>query len=290
MSSRTPHVAAEEIDEVVTPGTLTEALAVLRAYPDAVIAGGGTHLLFHPVPRDENRPILSVHAVQDLRRVARSEASVDIGSAVPLERLREVGQRFLPKPLIEALNQIGPPTVMNVATLGGALCISGIILPLTLVLQLLDARVEIRRFGHSRWATIAQLRDSDAAVRLNPGELVTRVRVPLRNWSSWFIVTHGKVYPADRDSLTIAAMVRVEKESINEARFSCVWRAGTLVRVREAEVDLLGRNVPLGARDLKILNEAWEAHPVFRNEMNALERRRVAGYLERFFSGLQPAD
>ncbi len=283
MSNRGDRLKRRIDSEVVAPTSLGEALQVLRHNTTMDVWAGGTWWMSGAQPRaEEDRSILSLHEVRELRRVVRSVNQVEIGSAVPIARLQSVGVRFLPAPVVDAISQIGPPPIRNLATLGGAVSIPGTLLPVTSTLQLLDTRVELRRQGNSRWIPLAQLRDASGLPRFEQGEIIARLRIPAHHWTHWMIHTWGNPFPAERGSLTMVAAATLEKTGISEFRFALLVDSRVQIRLRDAETDLVGRSVPLTERDRRAIISALEHNPLFGSELDDLGRWRAANGLRLF--------
>lgn len=270
---------------VYAPESLGETLQILRKHPSLQIWSGGTWWV-HGDNSDETEEILALHRVRELQRVVRSDIQVEVGATVPVERLFTVGRRFLPKVVIEGLHQIGPPPVRNLATLGGAVCIPGTILPITACLQMLDTRVELRRQGNSRWLTLNQFRETSGAVRIAPGEIVTRLRIPLQTWTHWDLHNYGNAFPGGEESLTIIGAATLDKSGISEFRFVLVIDGAVQIRLREAEMDLVGRSVPLTERERRGIISVLESNPYFGSELTDLGRWRAANGLRDFLHKL----
>jgi len=285
MSSRGERNRSRPDGPVFIPDTLGEALQILRRHPSLQIWSGGTWWSRNGT-RDNTGEILALHHVKELRRVVRSDIQVEVGSTVPIERLYTVGRRFLPKLVIEGLHQIGPPPVRNLATLGGAVSIPGTILPVTACLQMIDTRLELRRQGNSRWVTLNQFRDPGGSVRISPGEIVTRLRIPLQPWTHWMFQNYGVSFPAGQESLSIIGAAALDKSGINEFRFVLVIDGTVQVRIREAEMDLVGRSVPLTERERRSVLNVLESNPYFGSELTDLGRWRAANGLREFLRKL----
>lgn len=265
---------------VLVPATLNEALMMLRRRPGIPLWAGGTWWgSAPPAIRFHGETILALHGIREMKRVVRSEEHVDVGGAVVLSRLRESGYRFLPPLLLAALETAGPPPVQNLATCGGAVSTPELILPIRMVLELLDARVEYRRFARSRILPIS-------TAQANPTELLYRIRIPLMGWSHWMLEQFGTVWPPGGSSLTIAAAAFVEKDSIQEFHLGVLIDGIHLIRLKEAETDILGRPVPLTERDQRIILSPLEEHRIIQERLNDLGRWRVTGAARQFLRRL----
>lgn len=275
--------------DIIVAASLSDALQTLRREPDLEIRAGGTYFFDRErlrLPVDREAPILAIHAVRELRRIIKREIDVEIGATVPCGRLRELGERVLPEIVLEALDDIGPPPVRNLATIGGALCLPTQQLPIGAVLDIIDARIEIRRYGNSRSIPIGQLRDENGALRLGPGEIVSRLRIPRRGWNHYDLHVFGRPYPDGDPSLTVAMVAHTDKAVLNE--FRCIFMSDghTVIRPIEAETDLMGRSLPLTERDRRGIISAVERDPRFGEDLDDLGRWRASNSLRLFLQSL----
>ncbi len=276
MSGRTSRASAISTPGVLTPQALGDVLQLLRRDPELPLWAGGTWWM----DRGEHRSrLVALHGVSELKRVVRSDIRVDVGAAIPIARLREVGSHFLPEPLVAAMDRMGPPPVRNLATIGGAICVPEGTLPIAVVLQLLEAKVELRRFGHSRWVPISK-------IDLAPGELLTRVRIPLRTRTNWMLHQFGFAYPITSSSLTVVATASVEKDNLEEFHAAFLIDGIHLIRLREAESEIVGRSLPLTERDLRTVLGALENEPLYGKHLDNLGRWRASSTLRQFLRTL----
>lgn len=283
MSSRGERAKNRADGPVFVPESIGEALQILRRHPTLDIWAGGTWWSHREAEPDQ---ILSLHAIREMRKVVRSDIQVEVGATVPVERLYLAGRRFLPRLVTEGLHQISPPPIRNVATIGGAVCIPGSVLPLTACLQILDTRVELRRQGNSRWVTLNQFRDQSGATKIQQGEILTRLRIPLASWTHRMLRTYGTPFPTGEESLTVIGLAALDKTGISEFRFVLVIDGTVQIRIREAEMDLVGRSVPLTEREQRSILNALENNPYFGSELNDLGRWRAAHGLREFLQKL----
>ncbi len=274
--------------EIYVPDTLAEVLQIKKRRPDAVVWAGGTHMLQQNAPEADSGPrppVLAIHGVRELRRLVRSDTHVDIGACVPIGRLLEVGERFLPVIIMETIAGIGPPPLQNTATLGGAVCCPDCILPPVLALRIMDTRIEIRRHGNSRWIPLTSFRRE---TNLDPSEIVTRIRIPNRQWPFRLSRTFGRPYPPGGESLAVMAVAAVDRQIITNLRFAAVYRSRHLLRNRELEAAFVGKRLPLNDRDGRELEAAIAQDPVVRETFTPLATHRTVHVITRFIERIKP--
>ena len=106
--------------EVHRPSSLTEALEMRAAHPNAVPMAGGTDLMVE-INFGRRRPeaILDVSRVPELKVVRREGGRVVLGAGVPYARaIRELSDHAA---LVQAARTVGSPQIRNRGTVGGNL-------------------------------------------------------------------------------------------------------------------------------------------------------------------------
>jgi 4-hydroxybenzoyl-CoA reductase subunit beta len=106
---------------LLRPATLAEA-ARLGAEPHARLIAGGTGLIPNlRLGLGAPRTLVSLEALEELRRIEISERGYRIGAAVSLQALSD--NKRLPAALREAARSVAAPAHRSAATLGGNLCL-----------------------------------------------------------------------------------------------------------------------------------------------------------------------
>ncbi|MBN1548964.1 MAG: FAD binding domain-containing protein [Syntrophaceae bacterium] len=111
---------------IITPGTLAEALRLLREYPNSKPLAGGTDLLVLLKQRTVDcRYLIDLSGLPELKTVEVKKESVHIGAGITLS---EIGENDLIRrnfsALAEAARCVATPNLRNMATLGGNLCLT----------------------------------------------------------------------------------------------------------------------------------------------------------------------
>ena len=106
--------------EVFRPASLSEALAIRAAHPEALPIAGGTDVMVD-LNFGRRRPagILDVSRLPELREIRREGARVFLGAGVPYARImRELPDQVA---LAQASRSVGSPQIRNRGTVGGNL-------------------------------------------------------------------------------------------------------------------------------------------------------------------------
>ncbi|MFP4178853.1 MAG: FAD binding domain-containing protein [Spirochaetaceae bacterium] len=235
------------ITNVFRPSSLGELLKIYQEYPDALLVAGASAL-----GRELNSPefelpkkVIHLAGVPELKKISRSERYLEIGAGVPVDRILKVGKHVLPKALDHSLRKIGHPAIHNVATLGGNVCHAPRRLNSYGILTLLDTRAELRHAGGSRWIPIPRLFSKTGTPSLEPGELITRFRIPFVNWNLQFFQKVGDPFISPKRSLTFSALTEVRKGEITDFRIAVTFLGKSILRDFNLEALITGKKVPL---------------------------------------------
>ncbi len=232
---------------IYAPKSLNELLHLREQHPDTILWSGGTALLRmqkDPVPFFE-RDIIHLSGVNELKKVRRTERYLEIGAGVPVKKIINVGQHILPFALAQALMSIGSPAVRNLATIGGNLGFRDGRLNSFSVLMLMDSIVELRMSGKSRWVQLGRLNSISAT------EVLTRIRIPFRNWDLQYFRAIGDPLLHPMDSLSFTVLAETNKGIISNLRFAVGNIGKSTLRSIDFETYLSGKKLRLSGRELE---------------------------------------
>lgn len=246
---------------IYAPTNLAELLSLYSKLPSSLIYNGGTHILREQPRKYIVLPanVINVHRVSELGKISRTERHLDIGAAVPIARILEVGSNVIPPVLQSALASIGTPAVRNRATLGGNLCIPDRRMSTFAVYLLLDMQVELRKTGSTRWIPLNRFAAPDRKIDLQRGEVLTRVRIPFGTWDFQVFKKIDRELQDPRNFLSFCGLARIQRDVITDLRFACAASGTTIVRSREIENELVGRRVPVASRELATIREILDS-------------------------------
>ncbi|MDR1933581.1 MAG: FAD binding domain-containing protein [Spirochaetales bacterium] len=276
---------------VFFPQNLNDLLTLRKQRPDALPVAGGTWLLHNQSSRFLKLPnaVIDLHLIEDLRRIGRTESRIDIGAAVPINRILSAGKNILPRILLETLGAIATPAIRSLATLGGNICIQGRTMSTHPTLHILDARLEFRRAGGSRWVPVTHSR-TDGRLCIEPGEILTRIRIPLENWNAQYFHRIGSnPISGFEDVLVFSAMARTSRAIITDLRFAIGSNHLNIYRNRDMETLLVGRKIPLSRRDTTNFLQTLEENLKERQPgLSEFMRERSLSLIGRLLSNLPP--
>jgi CO/xanthine dehydrogenase FAD-binding subunit len=237
---------------VFRPKSLGGTLRLYTRNPGALLYAGGTEIA-RQAQRGSGRPldlpqkVIYLGNVQELNRISRGQRYLDIGSVLDLSRILSIGRNVLPPVLFETLSVIATTGVRNLATLGGNIAqraCRGDCLP---ALSVIDTQLELRTAGSTRWVGVGEFFDRRNLPDLRPGEILTRIRVPLEEWD--FAVTRkvdgGMGFAT---SLSFAGVARFPKGRIEALHFCVGGLKDPVFRMAALEERLKNTNLPMPAK------------------------------------------
>ncbi|WP_380169288.1 xanthine dehydrogenase small subunit [Jannaschia sp. R86511] len=271
------------------PTALADALALLAQHPDATVVAGGTDLGLELSHRTlDPEVVVSLEHVVELLQLERTPNQLQVGAGVSLTRLEREAAGLLPA-LDEMLHWFAARQVRNRATLGGNLGTASPIGDLPPVLLALDADVHLAGPDGPRTVAVADYFTGYRQTLRRPGEVVTRVDLPLGPGPG-AAVRLSRSYKVGKrgtdDISVVAAAFTVDLAAdgtVVHARFAYGGVAATPVRARAVEELLLGTRLDPGtvARAAARLAEAFT--PLDDLRASAAYRRRLVGSLfEKF--------
>jgi len=274
------------VDEVAAPQTVAEALAILKRRPDAVPWAGGTLLMTVESAAFGDKPasLLDLGGIAELTVINRSDRYLELGACVSLSAILALPRSLSLEPLRGAAGLVGTASVRNLATIGGNVAARGSFMTCFSALACMDAAMEIRDASGSRWSSIHTLVDEDGRPRFPRAALLTRIRVPTAPWDAASVhplgmAPRGEAYPA-----TFAAAARFEKETISELRLLAAGKR--LVRDRALELSLVGKRLPLSAKDVDAARSAARDEAI-EAELGAGPASLYGTYVASFLASIQ---
>jgi CO/xanthine dehydrogenase FAD-binding subunit len=162
--------------DVLTPGSLDEALRLKAEHPDAWLIQGGTDVMV-ALNFDRGRPaaMLNLNEVRELRGYARENGALRLGSGLTFAEIEHGELREVLPALAEASRTVGSPQIRNRGTIGGNLGTSspaGDAIPPLLVE---DAEVECASVRGTRRIPVVEFITGVKRNALEPDELITAV-------------------------------------------------------------------------------------------------------------------
>lgn len=264
----------KEILDVSSPSTVQEAVSVLKRDPNAIPWAGGSYLALQAeaepgaspgVPRGvpQGVSIIDLGNISELKGISRTSNYIEIGALSTLNEILALPGGIGIGLLKDACLGIGTGFTRNMATIGGNLAVSDRFMSTIAALYCLDASIEIREHGSSRWYGLNRLIDEMGRPRKQEPMILSRIRIPGNSWTTWATRPIGPHLYPHPSSANFAAAIRFEKNTITELRMA---GAGMFfLRDRTVELSFVGKKLPFTAKDF---DECREAYIARANEQN----------------------
>jgi aerobic carbon-monoxide dehydrogenase medium subunit len=227
--------------ELHRPTSVDEAGALLdQLGEDAVVYSGGTELLLVMKLGFADYPhLVDVKRIAELRSLEASDGVLEVGAAVThreVERSPVVRERW---PALASMERrVGNLRVRSVGSIGGNLCFADPHSdPATFLLAVGGSLVCRRAGGSPRELPVEDFVEGPYQTALEPGELLTAVRVPDTRAAG---IAHEKLSLHERPAVTVTCLIRVEAGEVASARVAVGAVGNRPQRAPDAEAELVG--------------------------------------------------
>jgi CO/xanthine dehydrogenase FAD-binding subunit len=272
-----------QLTQVFFPSSFQELFTAWTRFPNAVPFAGGTELIRHQGVKVLTLPqnILSLDKIDELQRITRTERYLEIGAMVKISDIIKLG-KIVPEALSRCLEGIGGPQLRGLATIGGNLCTVDPRLDASAPMIALDAVYELRNASSARWISASRFSLLPGPLALNPQELLTRIRVPLDQWNYTAYRKFGS-----RDSGNSGALVFVIKNPKNVLTDIRIVFAGEgILRDKNNETLLIGKQLPLNRRDAAVFVEHWKTYLSALESPSLIVRSEILNFIESLIFNL----
>ncbi|MFJ3520321.1 xanthine dehydrogenase small subunit [Streptomyces sp. NPDC090131] len=223
------------------PGTLAEALRLLRERPGAVVVAGSTDWGVEVNIRSRRADcVIAVDRLPELRALRVESGHVEIGAALTLTEIERRLDGRVPL-LAELFPQFASRLIRNSATLGGNLGTGSPIGDSPPVLLALEASVVLAGADGEHEVPLCDYFTGYRQSVRRPGELIRAVRIPLPLSPVAAFHKIAKRRFDDISSVAVAFALDIEDGTVRKARIGLGGVAATPIRAVDAEAALEGR-------------------------------------------------
>ncbi len=226
--------------------SVEEAIQLLQQYGDRakLLAGGHSLLPLMKLRLAQPEVLIDLGRVNELRGIREEGSWLVIGALTTHDEVATsplVQQRC---PLLaETASQIGDLQVRNMGTIGGSLAHADPAADYPAAVLALEAEIEVQGPNGTRMVRATEWFVDLLTTALKPGEVLTRVRVPVRGpGEGWAYLKMP--HPASGYALVgVACVVRMDGNVCREARLALTGVGPKAVRLGNAEQALVGRTL-----------------------------------------------
>lgn len=264
---------------VYTPTTLSELLTIYKKNPHALIFAGGTWILSQQIGKTVKlgRAVIHISNILELSKITRSERFIDFGACATLESILKINTKIIPPILYMAIKSIATPQIRNRATIGGHLAVRSNRMSLFPVLTILDAKIELRKMGQSRWVDARRFANNENSLALGTDEIITRIRVPIEEHSFQIFKDISTPLSNNEDYVSISTLIKFSKENILESKIIIMFGRYFHFRPIQTENNINGKKIPFSEKEVAQIRETFFKEYTNSNKKNPpiLEQRIV---------------
>ena len=231
----------------IQPGNIEEVLQAFSGEGRIVAIAGGTNMMVNmkraPLEAD---CVVDLTRVDELKGISEENDVIRIGAGVTFAELLD----WHPGGAVEGLMQpmceaFAGPLIRNLATVGGNICDASAAADISPVLLALDASVELQSLKNgTRKLALEEFFKGVRVTTRQSDELVTAVTFnkPAKN-ERWYYYKLGKRKADAISIVSIAMILRMKNDVVEDVRIALGAVAPVALRVREAEKSLQGKQL-----------------------------------------------
>jgi aerobic carbon-monoxide dehydrogenase medium subunit len=271
--------------DYLEPATLNEVFSLLEKHGDdaRVIAGGTSLIIWMRQRLLMPKLVIGLGRIPDFDTITfdpREGLRIGAGARHRDVELSPAVKQHYPL-LHETFRKVAQPRIRNMGTIGGNLAGGDPLTDPGASLMALDAELTLTSSKGTRTMSLEEFFVDYYQTALEPGELLTEIRVPPPQRPGW---SHIKFTPRsveDFATVGVAMTLRAQAGSCEDVRLALNSVASTIVRARRAENVLRGH--PLTEELLREAGEvaASEVDPMDDNRGSADYKRDLVKVLVR---------
>lgn len=233
--------------ELKVPSNLDEALALLSAAPGEwkPFAGGTDIMVLLEAGMLAHRKFFSIRHLPELRGIEEAPDYMTLGALVTYTELQAnaIMKQEFPM-LCQAASETGAIAIQNRGTIGGNIANASPAADSPPALLVYDAQLELISSKGTRSVAYKDFHTGYKQMRLEPDELISRIRIPrvvnAGEWKQYYRKVGTRLAQAI-SKVCFAAFASVDKERIEDVRIALGSVAPTPLRCTQTETALRGR-------------------------------------------------
>jgi CO/xanthine dehydrogenase FAD-binding subunit len=244
------------------PTRLDEALELAARIRPLVLAGG-TDLMVGASADLGPGPVMDISRVAELKGVTLEGDSVVIGGGTTWSELVAADLPHGFDGLKAAALEVGSIQIQNRGTIAGNLCNASPAADGVPPLLTLDAELEVQASGTRRTLAVAEFITGNRKTLLQPGELVTAIRIPrkLAVGRSTFLKLGSRRFLVI-SIVSVAVLLVIEGDRVAAARVAVGACSAVAKRLSELEAALVGRAADAALRNIVTAEHVMSLSPI----------------------------
>jgi len=267
---------------VFLPQSLDDLWKVSKKHPETQIMAGGTDLLVRLRSQGKRLPTLvCLERIAELQSIDDSGGVVRIGAATTLTSLlqSQIIRSQLPI-LHSSISELGSPLIRNMGTIGGNICTgspAGDTLP---ALYVLGAELVLRSATAERKVPIDKFIKGPGQTELQKSEILYSIQIsPSKSFNLHHFEKVGQRKALAIAIVSFAALLHIEDNIVQRARFAWGSVGLTIVKSREAEAMIEGKKLSLRTLEAAASLARLAVTPISDLRASDEYRRQVVGNL-----------
>ncbi|NFG39747.1 xanthine dehydrogenase FAD-binding subunit XdhB [Clostridium botulinum] len=283
-----------DINEILEPETLEEALELLDKNRELKIIAGGTDVLIklhHNKMKDAE--LLSLRKINGLDEINMLEdESIEVGAMASFSKIfrDDIVQKHI-KILAEGAVSMGGPQVRNMATIGGNVCNGAVSADSAPALFSLNAKLKLKSKNSERIIPIQEFYIGPGRVDIKNNEILTNLIIKKEDYENLIghYIKFSNRKAMDIAMVSVAVVSSIENDKFKDLRIALGVSAPTPIRCNEAEnyakgIEVTEENIEkiaeLAVRSSKSRN-SWRASKDFREHLiKELTKRGIKKTIE----------
>lgn len=273
-----------DLTSVYQARSVADALEALARCPEAQVIAGGTDVLVQVREgRRAGARLVSIHGLREELAGVRADPSGDLCIG-PLTTFREVTEHPLIRDQVpvlgEAADQVGGPQIRAMGTIGGNLCNGVTSADTASTLVALEAELTLTGGRGGRTLPISRWYLGAGRVALEPGELLTGIRIPRDSFAGvgGCYIKYAQRSAMDIATLGVSCLVRLTPDRTRVDRLRLAFGVAGPVPVRALEAEELARGLTVDEAAARVgraalaelqPRDSWRASRAFREQLIA---------------------
>jgi carbon-monoxide dehydrogenase medium subunit len=271
--------------DYLQPKTLNSAVAQLEKYgEDARAIAGGTSLLIMMRQRLLTPKVVvslaEIPKFDNIRYSAKNGLTIGAGARHRDVELSPLVKRHYPI-LHETFHKVAQPRIRNMGTIGGNLAAGDPLTDPGASLIALDAEVVLASRARRRVVKLDQFFVDYYQTALEPGELISEIRIPPPTRPRWAHIKFTPRSVEDFATVGVALTLRVNNGLCEDIRLGLNSVASTIIHATRAENVLRGQEITNAKLHEFGEAAATEVDPVDDNRGSAAYKREMVQVLVR---------
>lgn len=278
--------------QLTTPASLADALSMLANEPGVwkPFAGGTDLMVLLEAGGLQHQKYLNIWPLDELHQIEVTDKHITLGALTTYTDVQSNAILRSEFPMLcQAASETGGLAIQNRGTLGGNIVNASPAADSPPALLTYDAEIELTSTKSSRWTSYHGFHTGYKKMRMEPNELLTRIRLPRQ--TSNCLHYYRKVGTRKAQAISkvcLAAVGRKEEQHIGDIRIAFGSVAPIVIRCVSTERALRGK--PFDASTVKVARESLmkEITPIDDIRSTSAYRLRVStNLLVDFLDNLQ---